>query len=89
IQFDSITQGQVILDKNPSRVGFTTVNMSTGDVYLLFGQDNISASHFSRKIPAQAMDDYIPVNNPYREEVRIYVKDSSGFCTITEYSYND
>lgn len=87
IEFDPGIQNTIVLQPNPDRQGFIVNNESSDVIYLSFDQNTCSPKQFTIKVDAFSPEYYIPDNPAYRGAVRIYVMDTSGFCTITEFSY--
>ena len=87
VEFDPAIQNAIVLQPNPDRQGFIVNNESSDDIYLSFDQNKCSPKLFTIKVPAYSPEYYIPDNPAYPGAVRIYVRDTSGFCTITELSY--
>jgi len=89
IEFSADIQNTIVLPKNENRIGFTVSNRSGDVMFLAFDQNNCSPQFHTYAIDSLGGVDYVPNRNPYRDIVRIYVNDITGFATITEYSYAD
>ena len=87
IAFSSAIQNTVVLKRNDKRQGFIVSNRSADDIFLGFDQNKCDDTFFTIAVPTGSMEYYIPSRDPYKGDVRIYVKDLTGFCTITELSY--
>jgi len=87
VEFDPEIQNTIVLQPNPDRQGFIINNESSDVIYLSFDQNTCSPKQFTIKVDAYSPEYYIPDNPAYPGAVRIYVMDTSGFCTITEFSY--
>lgn len=89
IDFSTVQQNSVILQKNPHRIGFIANNQSANDEFLSFDPTRCSDKFFTIKIASLGGEYYIPNRDPYRGDIRIYMSDtsSSAYGTITELSY--
>ncbi|MEO1023454.1 MAG: hypothetical protein AAFW89_12995 [Bacteroidota bacterium] len=84
-QIKDADQRNVLLDKNPNRVGFIIYNASSNSVLINFGPEAAKMFQFTTQIGNETEYNYLPTVHPYRGIVTYNPQvPGNGYLMVTE-----